>query len=283
MTDSDPSRYLQPVDDGLPMRSGQSYALAKLKVVELYLKIAMTAMRDKPWRATYYLDLQAGPGKNRIDDAVELGSPLISLTCPVPFTNYRFNEGNIEMADALRKRVNASPIRERAVIRQTDVNQAVFEFCDEIKRRDVEFIKGRWPCFNIAFLDPEGLELHWPTIEQLASVNRMDLIINFSTGGLNRTYSRLPELGDKFFGTDKWRRVLSESDSATDRRRKWIDFYLERLQELGYRKQINDSAEIVARNSRNVQVYTIIFASKNDRGLDLWQAAVRSAEQPRLF
>ncbi|MBN2469073.1 MAG: hypothetical protein JXN59_00005, partial [Anaerolineae bacterium] len=59
--------FLQPIDDGLPMRSSQEYAaLYKLKALSLYLEITNTAMHKKPWIDRYFIDLQAGPGKNKI-------------------------------------------------------------------------------------------------------------------------------------------------------------------------------------------------------------------------
>jgi hypothetical protein len=39
---------------------------------------------------------------------------------------------------------------------------------------------------NLAFLDPEGLELCWMTVAKLAGIRRMDLVINYPEGGLNR-------------------------------------------------------------------------------------------------
>src|SRR5437899_798472 len=99
MNDEAQSDYLRPAEDGLPMRTGESYAIAKLSVVELYLKMAMQAVKDNPWRATYYIDLQAGPGKNNLGGTIALGSPLIALTCTVPFQFYRFNEADLELVN----------------------------------------------------------------------------------------------------------------------------------------------------------------------------------------
>lgn len=267
------------------MRDGQQYAKAKLKVVQLYLEMAMTAVKDNPWRAKYYIDLQAGPGKNNLNGEIVLGSPLIALTCPVPFDYYRFNEKDPKLAEALKKRVNASPLRKHTIIRQLDVNEAVHEFCEEIEKRDKQFIRGLWSSFNIAFLDPEGLEIEWATINQLGSMKRMDLIINFSTGGLNRTRTTSPDAGDRFMGTDEWRKLVPEGADASVRRRTWIDYFLQRLNNFGYQYQADDQGtELVAKNRKNVQVYSIIFASKHDLGYDLWRQAVkRASEQPRLF
>ncbi len=285
MSGDDKEIYLQPIDDGLPMRMGESYAVPKLKVVELYLQMAMNAVKDNPWRATYYIDLQAGPGKNNLGGTVALGSPLIALSCPVPFQYYRFNEADSDLVKALKKRVSASPLRKHTRILQMDVNLAVEDFCDEIKRRDELFMRGKWSSFNIAFLDPEGLELHWSTVEKLGNMKRMDLIINFSTGGLNRTRLTSPDVGNRFFGTDEWQKLVPGHADAATKRRAWIDFYLKRLTDLGYKYQTDDqeSAEIIAKNSKNVQVYSIIFASKHDLGFQLWKEAIRLAQQPRLF
>lgn len=274
---------LQPVDDGLPMRQGQKYALAKLKVVELYLNMAMKAVGNSKWRKTFYIDLQAGPGKNNLEGQITLGSPLIALTCEVPFEGYLFSEKDVLLASALKQRIQASERKDRVKILQTDANEAVHTFAAEIDSLDRIYLPGKWPSLNIAFLDPEGLELEWTTIHRLGSINRMDLIINFSTGGLNRTRKIAPEVGDKFFGTNQWRSIVSDDADAAAKRRKWIDFYLDQLTELGYKHQMDDRAEIIAKNSKNVQVYSVIFASKHELGLKLWAEAVKRAQQPRLL
>ncbi len=46
MGEESQSQYLEPIEDGLPMRNGERYAIAKLKVVELYLAMAMKAVKD---------------------------------------------------------------------------------------------------------------------------------------------------------------------------------------------------------------------------------------------
>jgi three-Cys-motif partner protein len=272
--------YLQPVDDGLPMRSGGDYARAKLQVVQEYLNMAMTAVKTKPWRTSFYIDLQSGPGKNNLDGKIELGSPLIALNCPVPFENYRFNEGDPVNAAALKQRITESPLQGRVKILEQDVNQAVDEVCREIFNIDSVHLEGVYSSFNIAFLDPEGLELEWATVEKLANMRRMDLIINFSTSGINRNYRREDsDRIDRFFGTAEWRKRTPENASASIKRRIWIDFYLERLASLGYVNQLDDNAEIVAKNSNNVQLYTIICASKHPLGLDLWKKAVKQVRK----
>ena len=87
-----PENFLLPYDDGLAMRRSNNYARYKLKALEIYIEITNTAMKDKPWRDRYYIDLQAGPGKNIIGGSIVLGSPLVALTTKYPFTQYCLNE-----------------------------------------------------------------------------------------------------------------------------------------------------------------------------------------------
>lgn len=283
-----PDKFLLEEDDGLPLWPSNQYVHYKLKALATYIQITNTSMKDKPWRARYYIDLQAGPGKNQIKHtgSIVLGSPLIALNSKPSFTDYRFNEIDPVRRNALEQRVKASPLHKRARIFQEDVNQVVEEICAEIDARDRVYQRGRWPCLNIAFLDPEGLEIEWGTIERLANVNRMDLIINFSTMGLMRISGTHEfDAGDRFFGTVEWRKVYETWDKPSVKRRKLIDFYLSRLRQFGYYVNRNPQLpdiDLPVRNSRNSVVYNLIFASKSELGEKFWRQAIKSISPPRL-
>ena len=146
-------------------------------------------------------------------------SPLIALTNDPPFTQYRFNEVKLQNYDALAQRISSSPLKGRIKLYQSDANEIVKSICDEIRAKDQ--IKVRlWPTLNIAFLDPEGLELHWETVQSLARMNRMDLIINFSTGGIRRAIGRgALSAVDQFFGTSDWKKVYDPNANPASQRR----------------------------------------------------------------
>lgn len=282
-------KLLQPVDDDLFTRSSQSYVLYKLNALKAYLSITSTAMRNKGWAERYFLDLQAGPGKDKFGEQVVLGSPLIALVIDHPFTQYRFNELNLEANEALQKRVQASPLANRVQIYQEDVNQVVDRVCEELHSQDIRAKKaGKWSTFNIAFLDPEGLELHWSTVEKLAQVTRMDLIINFSTGGILRSIGRgHSQAIDQFFGTDEWQsnNDIIQTVSTVKRRRALIDLYRERLKQFGYYIEVDPNLggdDIAVSNSKNAQVYSMIFASKHPLGDKFWKQASKQAKPPKL-
>src|SRR5690606_12524657 len=102
-----------------------------------------------------------------------LGSPLLALTASNSANHFFFNEMDTALIDALRTRIGDD---KRVTCFNKDANIVV----DEISRA----IKSIKPTsLNIAFLDPEGLELRWVTVHKLAQIPRTDLIINFSTQG----------------------------------------------------------------------------------------------------
>jgi three-Cys-motif partner protein len=274
--------YLEEKDDGLSMRSSGDYAEDKLRILEAYIHIFIVSMRNKQWPAINYVDLQAGPGKNIFgSNKVKFGSPLIALTAPYPFTNYWFVEqGNAEFS-ALNKRVAVSPHAAKVKMLQGDCNIVVDSIIDEIRAIDKKPKTGdKWSnSLNLAFLDPEGLELNWKTVEKLGSLAKMDLIINFSTSGFTRNADAVLEKEnqtrlDTFFGTFEWRSVyeaVADKDSSIVRRT-MIDFYRRRLEQLGYIYS-EDLVEKVFKNSRGRQLYTLIAASKHDLGHDFWDKA----------
>ena len=282
---ADPEKFLLPEDDGLPNRESQDYVRYKLNALDFFLRVTNTAMHDKNWVERYYIDLQSGPGKNRIGDTVLLGSPLIGLTAAHPATQFRFNEYDLVYKSALEQRVSVSPLLDRVRIYQADVNEVVTEICEEILARDRGRKSEEWSTLNIAFLDPEGLELHWSTVEALASIRRMDLIINFSTGGIVRSIGRKNlQAVDRFFGTTTWREVDVTRDPVK-RRRALIDFYRQRLEKFGYHIAIDPNLggdDIAVNNLRNAQVYSLIFASKHELGDKFWRAAAKQVKPPRL-
>lgn len=280
-----PHKYLLCEEDGLLMRTSQEYARYKLETLRYYIHMTNTSMRDKPWRDRFYIDLQAGPGKNKIGNTVHLGSPLIALTAEYPFTQYRFNElGDLENT-ALQQRVGASTLEDRVKILHSDVNASVNPVCDEIDAIDKKRLAGRWPCLNVAFLDPEGLELEWKTVERLAQVNRMDMIINFSTSGIRRSVGRgNHEVVDRFFGHSQWRKIAESGDPVTQRRN-YITMYRSQLEKFGYHVDVDPdvgSHDISIKNSKNAEVYSLIFASKHELGDKFWRQAGKSSQPPKL-
>jgi len=282
--------YLQPQDDGLPMRPCGGWAAEKLDYLARYINVFETSMRQK-WPVRNYVDLLAGPGKNQDRDTgqILLGSPLLALTTTYPFTGYFFVDIEEQNTQVLWQRCAASPDLQRVDIRTGDCNDLVDSIVARIKQED-------WRSLNLAFLDPEGMELRWETVAKLATVRRMDLIINYPQGGLNRIMRQAFETGnqtsvDYFFGDREWRTIYQKCQSSRTLglHRQLIDFYKDRLQALGYREVFRDDQvgdEPLIRNAkRQAPLYRLLFASKHELGHDFWQKITRRDVhgQARLF
>ncbi len=273
------NKYLLPEDDGLSVRSSGIWALEKLDYLERYINIFETAMREKFSRN--YIDLLAGPGKNRIRKTgeVRLGSPLLALTTPHPFTGYYFVDMERAATQALIQRCSVWDFSSRVNIYTDDCNIVVDEIVEILKRNEQRSL-------NLAFLDPEGLELQWNTVAKLATVQRMDLIINYPQGGLNRSMSNLIDAPgqtgvDRFFGEIEWRRIYRawQGKQTTLLHRQLMDFYKEKLHDLGYKEVLRDDEtgdEPLMRNAKkNAPLYRLLFASKHALGHNFWQKITR--------
>ena len=168
--------YLQPQDDGLPIREFGPWVAEKLDYLKRYIDVFETSMRKK-WSTRHYIDLFAGTGKCicRKTRQVYLGSPLLSLTTKHPFTDYFFVDSDPDCILDLQQRCSASSLNERIRFTVDDANR--------VAGKIVEQIQGV-PSLNLAFLDPDGLELRWETVATLAQIEKLDLIIHYSQMGL---------------------------------------------------------------------------------------------------
>jgi len=284
------SNYLLPEEDGLIMQEYGSWTAEKLDYLARYIDVFETAMRQK-WRVRYYVDLFAGSGRNRVEDSgtVMLGSALLALTTTYPFTGYFFTDLLEENTQALRQRCAVSPHYRNVDIHPGDCNDLVNGIVAQIKSDD-------WRSLNLAFLDPEGLELKWDTVAKLSAIQRMDLIINYPQGGLNRYMPMAFDTDgqtavDDFFGDREWRKIYIESLSKPGMHihRQLMDHYKQKIQGLGYAEVVRDDEtgdEPLIRNSRrNAPLYRLLFASKSLLGHEFWRKITRRDVhgQARLF
>jgi three-Cys-motif partner protein len=157
-----------------------------------------------------------------------------------------------------------------------DANLIVGDIVDAISKIDAEYIKGAWSSLNLAFLDPEGLELEWNTIATLAKLTKMDLIIHYSQHGINRLakncYKADGETAvDKFFGDYAWREIYARNQEKGIQL-PLMNHYRSKLYDLGY-SEIMDDEEIwtdAMKNRKNAPLYRLLFASKDSLGVKFW-------------
>ena len=160
-------------------RRGRPWSREKLALVRYYLggtgeKGGGFMVATRRARGRHYIDLISGPGQCDMGGGeIVDGSPLIAAKATPPFTSLYWVDADARNAASLRAH-RQDYLNHRIDVFQQDANLAV----DSILAR----LPGDEPVF--AFLDPEGSELAWSTIEKLArhkSRNNIELFILFAS------------------------------------------------------------------------------------------------------
>jgi three-Cys-motif partner protein len=285
-----PNNYLECEDDGeyiSPVKG--KWGMKKLYYLNVYSSITTVTMSTKPWRQLNYIDLFSGCGKNKVKRTgkIFLGSPLLSLKLQKPYTKYFFVDNDERNISALRTRCNSSLLASRIEYHIGDGNQKVKGIVEKIAKIDKPYIEGCWQSFNVAFLDPYSFELEWNTIGLLATIKYMDLIIYYPQGPLERAmptmYNQKKENAiDFFFGTDEWRTIFIKfiSGKVPNLHRELLDLYWKKLSSLRYIQ--NNGKEPLITNSKNVPLYRLILASRDPKGIQFWNEAIKRDENGQM-
>jgi len=200
----------------------KAHTWTSLKLLALAYWVSIyTKIISKRYSNYWYLDLLAGPGTDLISETgdVIVGSPFIAhFFAQRPFSRYIFIELDGSRFRALKARVEALGIR--ASVYPADCNDVV---------RALKLNADHM----LIFVDCEGLEVHWNTIDRLLQ-RPSDLLLLFQTQELNRSLGRGKQgLGDEkrltsFMGDESWR----EAEGAEE----FLAMYMEKLR--GYRKYV---------------------------------------------
>ena len=255
--------------DGLPFRSSGIWIRRKHYYLREYAKIFTIGM-GKKWRGGLtFFDFFAGPGRCLIEQTGEVvdGSPLIALQHS--FNKYIFVEQTPALMEALRKRCNHSPKFSSIDFIQEDCNRCINQIIKQMPSGNL----------NLAFIDPTDIDIHFETIKALSNApNGVDLLINIQDGmDLKRNYNYYLKQGKnsklaRFLGSDFDITKLKGKEP-----REVIDIYKSRIRELGYKTV--EHRDIPVKNTRNAQMYFLLFASKHPTGLKFWTEISKKDEQ----
>jgi len=226
----------------------------KLKILELYLPAYLQATTRA--RERVYIDAFAGPGQNslRTNGTIIDGSPVSALKAKAQndtrFSRLFFIEQDAHAAEELRQMLQREDPDKRSHVREGDVNEELPSIIRNINPRSPTFV----------FIDPEGIDPRWTTIEAIAEW-RTELLIVFPLG---MAISRNPESAKvpEYFGTDEWRQAW-ESQNRT---RELLDLYKRRLNALGYTYTTQIDMPIRTGGAQGPRLYYLIFVSKVKAG-----------------
>jgi len=277
-------------------RSWGYWTEAKLAILHDYLPAFLRASKGKA-SEFIYLDAFAGEGHgiSRLTGREFSGSARIALDVDVAggFTKLRYFEKE-EKAQELEQRLRSEYPGRDIKVYGGDCNQTIATALTELQ-------PVRWaPTF--AFLDPDGMELAWQTLERLAAHKigykkpssttaeyKVEMWLLFPTQGLIRMLALdqtrlLPQHeqgATRLFGSDAWRPIYErrrrEELTAADAKEEYVNLMRWRLNhDLGYAK----THPFELRNTRGGTVYHMIFATDNAAGdrimADLYSSAAKT-------
>lgn len=269
-------------DDGLPCRPAGAWTKEKLFTWNRYLEITTTAMATNPkWSALVYVDLFGGPGVCKLKETKKRfpGSALLAAYAPKPFSKILVCEQKAKVAQALKTRL-ASLVGDRASVIVGDCNEEIQKIADQIPQG----------ALTLAFIDPEGLHIHFETLRILTKNRRVDLAILLPDGmdivrNVETTYEKQTDSKlDRFLGPNsnwrtKWQNLANRTPENTCQL--FADIYKSQLrEELRY---IAFSDRIY--KSGQTPIYRIIYASKHELGKKFFEgiSKIDSGGQQQLF
>jgi three-Cys-motif partner protein len=262
-------------------RSWGYWTRAKLRILEDYLPAFLTASGGKA-KEIIYLDAFAGEGSglDRLTGEEFKGSARIALDLSQSggFTKLRYFEQESK-AKELEEQLRATYPGRDIQVYGGDCNVKIRDALNDLK-------PFKWaPTF--AFVDPDGMELSWHTLELLAAHKRgyrrdptkreykVELWLLFPTQGLVRTLSHDPtkitkadrDRADRLYGTPAWRTIYEkrrfDEISAAEAKDEYVNLLRWRLEnELGYAS----THPLELKNTRGGTIYHMIFATDNEAG-----------------
>lgn len=261
----DACRLVQ-ADDQLPIREVGSWSEDKLFLWHKYVQLTTSAM-GRRWRSGLaYADLFAGPGVCRIREKSRRvpGSPLIAALAPIPFQKLVFVESDEAAAEALGARLARTEVARRCNVLRGDCNEMI----DDV----VALLPP--DALTLAFIDPEGLDVAWKTIEKLASHGKVDMLNLFADA-----YDALRNLQPLLEGRDlRLDQMMGDSDWK-DRARSLPNWHPNNLREFfskEFIQRLKDRLGYRAADTKIIEgpsgpLYRLIYVSKHERGVEFWR------------
>jgi three-Cys-motif partner protein len=184
--------------DTLVLNKGHPWSVAKLLLLGQWSDLYSTIIdRNFPNSNYRFVDLLAGAGQTKISETHcknIKGSAFVVETFSQkhPFSKYILVEKDTQKCEALRQRTQS--LGDKCEVLQKDTNTVVGD------------IFSGYPDHNLVFIDNEGFNVEWKSIETIMKA-KADIIINYPTSSFERA-SQDPKSSNKldnFFGDNQWR------------------------------------------------------------------------------
>jgi len=243
----------------------------KLVCLDKYLSAYLTVIMKKfPNAKRFYVDLFAGPGCDEIRSIHKKidGSPLRAMNQKRgSFTDYIFVENRSDYFDSLSEQVRAHPRGQHVQLMKGDCNSLVSQVVGKIPQDSLTFL----------FVDPQGLDVKWTTIERFSAHRHLDMLLTFPYDfGIKRcAYDRKSfSKVDEFYGTRDWREIAEQRGAGLLSPMKARDAFARLYVSQLTRTNLAYSEATLLRTSivTGRPLYHMIFASRYYVALDIWRS-----------
>lgn len=250
----------------------------KLDIVKEYAQAYSTIFCGQKRASLYhvYVDAFAGMGQHISKKTGEFvqGSPINALNVNPPFKEYHLIDLNRDKAKYLKDLCQDC--------------QDVYLYsgdCNKILLEQV-FPKIRYENYRrgLCLLDPYGLHLNWKVIQTAGKMKSIEIFLNFPVMDMNmNALWRNPDQTDPvhvdrmtaFWGDESWRETVYEKgrnlfgwlEKIDDSNTAVSQAFQKRLKKVADFKYVPDPMPM--RNSRNVIVYYLFFASNKPVAQDI--------------
>lgn len=230
--------------------------LSPLKLISLMLYLNFYTKLAPRTCKLYYIDLLADSGINKVEKDFVAGSPVIAhLFAHRPFEKLLLCENNNKSSKALKLRLS-----------KVDANFELFEGdCNENIDSIIDYFKSKTN--YLAFIDYEGFEVAWSTVEKLLKFPYGDLIFTFQTQEVRRVWGNWKKAKNemfeaplnKIYGDDRWKIANNQKDL--------LNIFINRIRE--YRANVKDIDVKTRRRGLDFH-YNLIFATRETSGGTPW-------------
>jgi len=243
---------------GLYEKTGVAYpvgawAILKLALVAYYVDLYSSIIKSN-FERSYYVDFFAGPGLNQIRETgdIVLGSPL--LADRVPKKNKKFDHLILVESDPDKSKALQTLLPSARVLPYDSNSEGITKVLASIPSKSIP---------GLVFVDPEGVELQWNTLEIILG-QWCDVMINFQTSSISRITDNIhADALDAFYGIREWRNCVGGDNL--------LRLYVQRL------SAFRDFVIPVRVQGPGVFHYHIIIGVRKTQGSQDWVDAIYRA------
>jgi three-Cys-motif partner protein len=228
----------------------------KKEIALMYWSYPFQIIASKHFKSFYYIDLFAGSGLMKAEDAFFVGSPIVAVNSTLkdkPFSKYVCVELDPIRKDVLEKRMETVCNHFETCkpnVLQADCNKeidSILKVCEHEDRT----------CF-LAFVDPQKYtDLKWSTLEKLMKHGKGDIILNFPTMSITRNLWNKECISSisEFIGDTQWASLSSVNiDRVLARFKNHIRLFRSEVESLEVRDELNH------------RLFDLVFAT-NSKGM----------------